>query len=165
MYMQNQKELFPKHAQSNAGYQLSLVEVGIALGCPFILYALVAFANYSFGGPILRGHLLSLIYPLPIVLILPAALMTLATGIRKMQKEQTLWYTQTLILQGIGGPFALVFSPLIILEGLGNELFSPGIGWTLAGLCFILGMICLIRSIILSIGVHSSPRPKEAREE
>jgi len=93
--------------------------------------------------------------------MLLGAMMMLALGIRKMQRNQRPWYTQQPILLGIGFLVATL-GALIIGEGLGNDLVSPLIGWSLAVLFVVLTGICMLSSIILA---SSLPPPKEADKE
>ena len=168
------------------------VPIFIPLVIALVLFAALALANYHFGSPLLRGNFRSLEYALPPSLLLVIGSTALVIGIRRVQEENHAEFMRRLIYTGIlligCGLVALVF-----LEGLGNDLFSPPVGLTIAGLNFLLTMVCAIGSWILSGKVwnvpftenrqgfqqprlrdeiappgqtsRSGPQPKEAREE
>ncbi len=132
------------------------VPIFIPLVIALVLFAALAFANYHFGSPLLRGNFRSLEYALPPSLLLVIGSTALVIGIGRVQEENHAEFMQRLIYMGIlligCGLVALVF-----LEGLGNDLFSPPVGLTLAGLIFFLTMACAIGSWILSGKVRNVP--------
>src|SRR6266852_1080193 len=160
--MRNQQETMHTDAPRFSRSQVPVIGILISLVTGLIFYTTLMFANYTIGGPGLRGNLHSrLTLPLPATLMLLGAMMMLALGIRKMQRNQRPWYTQQPILLGIGFLVATL-GALIIGEGLGNDLVSPLIGWSLAVLFVVLTGICMLSSIILA---SSLPPPKEADKE
>ena len=138
--------------------------VVIAFIAALVLYAALAIANYTIGGPLLRSNIRSLEYPLAASFNLALAIIGLGIGIRKMHVEQSAWFVQPLIFLGMGF-IGSTLSTLIILEGLGNDLFSPLIGLPLAGLCLIFSLTILFLAAILVRRARSHSSLKEAREE
>jgi hypothetical protein len=160
--MRNQKETMHSDAPRFSGSQVPARGILIALVTGFVFYTTLAFINYTIGGPRLRGYVYtSLTSPLIASLMLVFAIIMLTLAIRKMWGNQRPWYTQQHILLGIG-LLAATLGTLIIGEGLGNDLVSPLLGWSLAGLIAIFMVACMLSSIIMAC---SLPPPKEADKE
>ncbi len=159
--MRNQKETMHKDAPRFSISQVPVMGILISLMIGLAFYTTLAFVNYIVGGPRLRGNMDSLVHPLPASLMLVFTVIYLARGISKMHKEQRSWYTEQFMFMGIVYICA-VLSLLIIGEGLGNDLLSPVVGWSLAGLLLVSSVACMLYSFVR---VRSLPVPKEADEE
>jgi len=163
--MPKQQRLISRDAPRFSTPILPIVSiVVIALIAALVLYAALTIANYTIGGPLLRGNMRSLEYPLAAAFNLALAIIGLGIGIRKMHLEQSAWFVQPPIFVGLGF-IGSILSVLIILEGLGNDLFSPLIGLPLAGLCLIFSLTILFCAAVLVRRARSHPSLKEAREE
>src|SRR5262249_2403896 len=129
------------------------------------LYTALASTSFLFGGPLLHGSVRSLLYALPVSFMLALALLAFVLGIGNMQQERRAWYTEPMIFRGLGYLNA-TFCSLIVLEGLGNDLFSPLIGLTLTGLFFLVAMACLLYPIIvLRKAIASGIQPGKQQDE
>ena len=163
--MSEQQRLFSRDAPHPSTPILPIFSiVVIALVAALVLYAALAIANYTIGGQLLRGNMRSLEYPLAASFNLALAIVGLGIGVRKMYMEQSAWFVQPPIFLGLGF-IGSTLSTLIILEGLGNDLFSPLVGLPLAGLCLIFSLTILFRAAVLVRRARSHPSLKEVREE
>jgi hypothetical protein len=163
--MPKQQSLFSRDAPHLSTPILPILNiVVIALIAALVLYAALAIANYTIGGPLLRDNMRTLEYPLPASFNLALAIIGLGIGIRKMHVEQSAWFVQPPIFLGLGF-IGSTLGTLIILEGLGNDLFSPLVGLPLAGLCLIFSLTILFYAAVLVRRARSHPSLKEAREE
>src|SRR5215469_11924326 len=138
--MRNQKETLHRDALRFSRPHVSARGILIALVTGFVLYTMLAFVNYTVGGPQLRGHVDSLVLPLPASLTLVSTIIYVTRYLGKMHEEQRPWYTEQFVCMGIGYMCA-VLSMLIIGEGLGNSLLRPLVGWSLAGFFFVTSLV------------------------